>query len=169
MVENRSTLFGIIALIIGVSGLGLGAFSVVNFQVVEGPPGQDGQDGIDGEDAPGGFIVRILDPDNGESVKGNITIRALIYGSENYTVQILIDGTEIGKSLPLIWNSSSVLDGWKNITVIASDAASGEKSQDTVIIYVENILQSFYLLDLILPISQVVFFSFYDPPFLVNV
>ena len=49
--ENKSSLFGIIALIIGASGLGLGAFSVVNFQTAEGPqgpPGQDGTDGIDG-------------------------------------------------------------------------------------------------------------------------
>jgi len=48
MVENKSSLFGIIAIIIGASGLGLGAFSVVNFQVVEGPQGDDGQDGQDG-------------------------------------------------------------------------------------------------------------------------
>jgi len=50
MAENRSSLISIIALIIGASGLGLGAFSVVNFQVVEGPPGQDGLDGVDGVD-----------------------------------------------------------------------------------------------------------------------
>ncbi|MFX1500798.1 MAG: hypothetical protein ACFFDH_07525, partial [Promethearchaeota archaeon] len=54
MVENKSSLVGIIAIIIGASGLGLGAFSVVNFQILQGPegpqgpPGNDGQDGIDG-------------------------------------------------------------------------------------------------------------------------
>lgn len=62
MVENKSSIFGIIALIIGASGLGLGAFSVVNFQTVEGPqgpPGDDGADGVDGfdgVDAPGGLV-----------------------------------------------------------------------------------------------------------------
>ena len=149
MAEKRNSLFVIVALIIGASGLGLGVFSVVNFHVVEGPqgpPGKDGQDGVDGtngtdgEDAPGGLI---LDPGEGEMVAGNITIRALIYGSEDYTVQILMNETEIGTSLPLIWNSSLVLDGWKNITVIVSDVATGEKSQDTVIIYVENINVNF--------------------------
>jgi hypothetical protein len=53
MVENKSTIFGLIALIVGAAGLGVGAYSVVNFQVVEGPqglPGEDGQDGIDGID-----------------------------------------------------------------------------------------------------------------------
>jgi len=58
MVENRSSLFGIIAIIIGASGLGLGVFSVVNFQVMEGPqgpPGNDGQDGIDGTDGVNGI------------------------------------------------------------------------------------------------------------------
>jgi hypothetical protein len=35
MVENKSSLFGITAIIVGASGLGLGAFSIVNSQVVE--------------------------------------------------------------------------------------------------------------------------------------
>jgi hypothetical protein len=47
MVENKSSLLGIIALIIGASGLGIGTFSIVNFQVVEGPPGPPGEDGED--------------------------------------------------------------------------------------------------------------------------
>jgi len=55
MVENKSSLFGIIAIIIGASGLGLGAFSVVNFQVVEGPQGDDGQDGQDGIEGTDGL------------------------------------------------------------------------------------------------------------------
>lgn len=62
MVENKSSLFGIIAIIIGASGLGLGAFSGVNFQLVEGPhgpPGQDGQDGIDGIDGLNGSLGEV--------------------------------------------------------------------------------------------------------------
>lgn len=60
--ENRSTIFGIIALIIGATGLGVGTYSVVNFQIIEGSPGQDGQDGNDGEQGlPGtiGIVVAI--------------------------------------------------------------------------------------------------------------
>lgn len=51
---SKSSGLAIVALIIGMVGLGLGVFSVVNFQVVEGPQGQDGVDGIDGVDAVSG-------------------------------------------------------------------------------------------------------------------
>jgi hypothetical protein len=40
--ENKSSLFGIIAIIIGASGLGVGVFSVVNYQTIEGPQGPPG-------------------------------------------------------------------------------------------------------------------------------
>lgn len=147
MVENKSFLFGIIAIIIGASGLGLGVFSIINFQVVQGPEGpqgipgedgQDGSDGTDGRDAPGGLIVGILDPDHGETLSGNVTIRALIYGSENYSISILRNGTVIGFSLPLIWDTSSIVDGWWNISVIVTDIEIFEESNDEVLIYVEN-------------------------------
>lgn len=141
MVENKSSLFGIIALIIGASGLGLGAFSVVNFQVVEGPqglPGQEGQDGIDGEDAPGGLLVKIIDPDNEDMVFGNITIRAIIYGSENYAISVLLNGTEIGTTVPMDWDTSLEFDNWYNITIIVTDIETGNASSDNVVVYVLN-------------------------------
>lgn len=43
----KSTGLAIFALIIGAGGLGLGAFTMVNFQVIEGPEGPEGQDGVD--------------------------------------------------------------------------------------------------------------------------
>jgi len=141
MVENKSSLFGIIAIIIGASGLGIGAYSIVNFQTVEGPqglPGEDGTDGTDGEDAPGGLVVGILDPDHSEIISGNVTIRALIYGTEGYSVSVLRNGTEIGTLLPLEWNTTAELDGWWNITVIITDTNSSEKAYDEVLVYVEN-------------------------------
>lgn len=58
MVENKSTIFSIIALIIGATGLGLGAFSFISLQAVEGEqglPGEDGIDGIDGIDGVDGL------------------------------------------------------------------------------------------------------------------
>lgn len=145
MVENKSFLFGIIAIIIGASGLGLGVFSIVNFQVVEGPegpPGEDGQDGIDGTDgvgALGGLVVGILDPDYGEILSGNVTIRALIYGSINYTISILRNGTEIGMSLLMMWNTKTIADGWWNISIIAIDIGTNNQSQDEVVVYVRNV------------------------------
>ena len=147
MVENKSSLFGIIAIIIGASGLGLGVFSVVNFQTIEGIPGDDGQegidgddgqDGIDGDDAPGGIIVGILDPDEGETISGNVTIRAMIAGSEAYTVSILRNGTEIGTTLPMKWNTTLVPDGWWNITVIVMDVLTQDQSSDHLLVYVDN-------------------------------
>jgi hypothetical protein len=144
MVEKKNAIFGIIAIIIGASGLGLGAFSIVNFQLVEGPqgiPGEDGQDGVngtDGRDAPGGFIVKILDPDYGENVSGHVTIRAIVYGSINYSVSIFRNSTEIGNTIPTIWNTETVNDGVWNITIIAIDHTTSDQVSDTVIINVKN-------------------------------
>ncbi|MFX1346917.1 MAG: collagen-like protein [Promethearchaeota archaeon] len=144
MVENKSSLFGIIAIIIGASGLGIGAYSVVNFQLVEGPqgpPGNDGLDGINGtngEDAPGGFIVRILDPNHEEVVSGNITIKALIYGSNSYIISVFRNGTEIGTHVPLEWDTTTVADGWWNLSVKATDLSTNNQSQDELSIYIFN-------------------------------
>jgi hypothetical protein len=153
MVENRSSIVGIIAMIIGASGLGIGTFAVINFQVIQGlagPPGQDGTDGLDGlngingtdgldgKDAPGGLVVGILDPDYGETVSGDVIIRALIYGSENYVLSVLRNGTEIGISLPMVWNTLTVSDGWWNITVVVTNVSTNNKSSDGVIVYVDN-------------------------------
>ncbi|MHA2038932.1 MAG: hypothetical protein ACXACX_21810 [Candidatus Hodarchaeales archaeon] len=129
MVENKSSLFGIIAIIIGASGLGLGAFSFVNFQVVEGPQGKD---------APGGIIVGLIDPDQGETITGEVMIRAIIYGSDQYTVSVLRNGTEIGTTLPLLWNTTLESDGWYNITVVATDVVSNNVSRDEVIVFVDS-------------------------------
>lgn len=146
MIENRSSLFGIIALIIGVSGLGLGVFSVISSQLLEGsmgPPGEDGIDGIDGTDGmqgpPGPIdtLVGILNPDNGEQIWGNITINALIYTSYEYNLSILLNGSSIGKALPLLWNSSTVAQGWWNITVKVTNTVNNV-GQDSVLVLVYN-------------------------------
>ncbi|MFX0125468.1 MAG: hypothetical protein ACFFAE_17740 [Candidatus Hodarchaeota archaeon] len=104
----------------------------------EGPQGPPGEDGTDGQDAPGGIIVGILDPDYGESISGNVRIRGIIFGSEDYTLSILLNGTEIGTVLPMEWNSLTVDDGWWNITVIATDMATNDLSSDEVIVNIKN-------------------------------
>ncbi|MFX1280937.1 MAG: hypothetical protein ACFFA3_16415 [Promethearchaeota archaeon] len=139
MVKNKNSFFGLIALIIGLSGLAVGVYSVVNFQVVEGPSGKDG---TDGKDALGGIIVKILDPDYDEVVSGNVKISAFIYGSENYSVSILRNGTEIGIFLPKVWNTSTIGNGWWNLSIIVIDIPSMDVAQDDVIVYVENIILS---------------------------
>jgi len=142
MVENKGSLFGIIAIIIGASGLGLGAFSIVNFQVVEGPPGGDGQDGTDGQDAPIGLVVGILDPDQDDAVWGEIVIRALVYGSNNYSVSVKANQTEIGTQLPTFWNTSLEVEGWYNLTVLIMDNETKETASDTVWILIDSPVSS---------------------------
>ncbi|MHA1381478.1 MAG: hypothetical protein ACTSRG_24180 [Candidatus Helarchaeota archaeon] len=83
-------------------------------------------------------IVGILDPDYGETVWGNITIRALIFEENDYTISVLLNGSEIGTTLPLEWNSSTVSSGWWNITVIATDV-SNNIGKDEVLIFVNTI------------------------------
>jgi len=160
MVKNKSSLFGIIALIIGASGLGLGAFSVVNFQIVEGPqgpPGQDGQNGIDGIDGMDGINgtdgtegingtdgqdmvglrVGILDPDHNEIVSGLVSIRILLWNSSQCALEVLINGSVRATEAPWVWNTTAVADGWYNVSVIVTDTESNT-SQDEVLVQVIN-------------------------------
>jgi len=116
----------------GASGLGLGAFSVVSSQ------------GLLGEDAYGGIqadtaipVVKILNPDEGETVWGTITIRAFIYEVSNYSIKILVNNSLIGSSIPFIFNTTTVPIGWSNITVIVNDTV-GNVGEDSVIVFVDN-------------------------------
>jgi hypothetical protein len=169
MVEKIQTL-SVIAIILGASGLGLGAYSAINFQVIEGiegpqgPQGQkgiDGLNGVDGQDAPGGITVGILDPDSGEIISGNVTIKAIIFGSENYTLSVLRNGTEIGTSLPMEWNTVTVADGWWNLTIVSTDIATNNSSSDQNLVYVKNIEITYIILNpiLVIPEGTMVFFN----------
>ncbi len=115
--ENKGTIFGIIALIIGGSGLGLGAFSVITIQTIEaqqGPPGEDGTDGIDGIDGINGTDG--IDGINGtEGIDGIDGIDAPGYFcSSAAEVQLALDS--IGdKSGKIIINKSITLTSKINI------------------------------------------------------
>ena len=65
MSNNKSYIaLVIISLVIGASGLGIGAFSLIRVQSVEGtqgPPGDDGTDGLDGTDGSDGANGTIND------------------------------------------------------------------------------------------------------------
>jgi hypothetical protein len=182
--EDRAYLaLSLIAIILGASGLGIGAFSVINFQKVEGPQGlqgppgpqgssgqngTDGQDGIDGlngtdgRDAPGWINVGIIDPDYGETISGSITIRAIIFGSDNYSISIFGNSSEIGTSLPMEWNSTTVVDGWWNITIVAVDITTNNVSTDEVLVFIMNhyIEYNNVMPNLIIPSGTEVFFNF---------
>jgi parallel beta-helix repeat protein len=143
--NGRFNVLVVLALLIGVSGVGLGAYSTFFQTPVTGPPGEDGEDGldgvdgVDGKDAPGGIVVGILDPDSHDIVSGVIEIRALIAGSNNFSVSVFSNSSEIGTQIPFSWDTTSVADGWWNITVEVIDIPSGNQTQDEVIIYVMNI------------------------------
>ncbi|MFX0052982.1 MAG: hypothetical protein ACFE8U_17025, partial [Candidatus Hermodarchaeota archaeon] len=82
--------------------------------------------------------VGIVDPDYGDIISGNITIRAIVFGSEIYSVSILGNGSEIGTSLPMEWNSTTVDDGWRNITIVATDISTNNMSHDEVLVFIKN-------------------------------
>jgi len=152
MERNKMSAMAMIAVILGAAGLGVGAYSVISVQTgaIEGEDGDDGDtgatgligpegdEGDDGQDAPGGIVIGIMDPDDGEIISGNVTIRAMVAGSENYDVKVYINGSLNATIVPFVWNSSKVSDGWWNVTVIATDVATNDVSQDEVIIYVDN-------------------------------
>lgn len=54
MSNGKGNALAIIALIIGASGMGIGAFSLIRFQIVTGPEGPSGDDGADGVDGVNG-------------------------------------------------------------------------------------------------------------------
>ena len=98
LVENKSTIFGIIALIIGATGLGLGAFSVISLQAVEGEqglPGDDGTDGIDGidgTDAPGYFCNSAVEVQQALDSIGTGSGKIILNASITLTSKINING-----------------------------------------------------------------------------
>jgi len=55
MANGKGSALGIIAIIIGVSGLGMGTFTIIKYEIVEGTPGLDGVDGIDGVNGTDGI------------------------------------------------------------------------------------------------------------------
>ncbi len=149
MAENRTKLSGIafVAVLLGAAGIALGVYASFMQTPVPGAPGEDGTDGLpgidgvngtDGLDAPGHIVVGILDPNEGGTVSGSITIRALIAGSNTYTLSVLRNGTQIATQVPFDWNTGAVPDGDYNITVIATDVPSANVSQDQVVCSVLN-------------------------------
>ena len=96
---------------------------------ISAPGGEQGQ--------AGDPVVGILDPDHEETYSGNITIRAMVWAASAYTVSVIRNGTEIGTSLPVEFNSTLIADGWYNITVVATDGSSNV-GWDTIWILVNN-------------------------------
>lgn len=82
-------------------------------------------------------VVGILDPDLDEQVFGMITIRGLIYENSNYSISIRINGTEIGTTLPFLWNSSTISDGNYTLSILVIDVAFNQ-GEDSINISIIN-------------------------------
>jgi len=126
MADNRSYAIGIIAIILGASGLGLGAFSVVNFQIVEGPqgvPGEDGQDGVDGQNG----IDGINGTDGIDGINGTLDNLVAIWeslsGSFGYdSMPIYVDDIRVNNSEYFYLQADSQVcltrSGWYRFTIM---------------------------------------------------
>ena len=99
MGNSKSSVLGVIALIIGVSGLGLGTYTFVQDMITEGIQGPPGEDGIDGIDAPGYYCASSLEVQQALDsigtgygiiiIMNNITLNGTIdiNGGGNYIIQ----------------------------------------------------------------------------------
>ncbi len=80
----------VISLLIGVSGLGIGIYSMLNFQVLQGPqgpPGDDGEDGLDGLDGLNGTLdnlVAMWDQVSGSGTVFNLTLSNIQFNRSEY-------------------------------------------------------------------------------------
>ena len=117
---------GIVALLIGITALGLGGYTLINTM------------GISSQISPEEFSVHLINPDEDEVVNGKLSIQAIIIGSDSYSVSILRNGTSIGTILPLVWNTTTSSDGWWNISIIVQDSYSTKVASDEVMIFVFN-------------------------------
>ncbi len=142
MEKNTLKAITIIAIVIGAFGLTFGYLvttksepinPILILSAISAPEGDQG--------AAGDPVVGILDPDHGEMYSGNVTIRAMVWAASAYTVSVLRNGTEIGTTVPLEWNTTTFTNGWYNITIVATDASS-KIGKDEVWILINNTPQS---------------------------
>ena len=116
----------IIALLIGSFGLGLAYYTFVS---------QESPNGMPSSSNP---LIGILSPSSESAVSGNVSVRALVFATTSYAITVLCNGTPIGTQLPLNWNTTTFTDGWYNLTVIVTDAAS-KSARDQILVQVLNI------------------------------
>ncbi|MFX1500799.1 MAG: hypothetical protein ACFFDH_07530, partial [Promethearchaeota archaeon] len=95
-----------------------------------------GINGTDGQDIVG-LQVGILDPDQYEIVSGLVEVRILLWNSSICSVNIFINGSLNTNSIPWVWNTTLIIDGWYNVSVKAIDTESNI-AQDEIMVYVLN-------------------------------
>ena len=156
MSNGKMNALVIISLIIGASGLGVGIFSMLRFQVVEGPqgpPGTDGQDGVDGEDGSDG-VDGTLNNMVGlwESVYGGPDFSYTLNYSDNKVYDSNFIDTSDNKTINMLqpgWYRvylSTVLTDLDNETIYVMVLyKNGVLNQ--VLVYLSQYLCSIYMVD----------------------
>lgn len=118
-------IIAIAAMAVGIAGISMGVFSIIYMNLDNRPVEEN-------------IYVRFTDFDEGGIVYGDVTIKALIIGCENYTVSLFANDSLIGSLVPLIWDSSMVADGWWNLRIEIHDIDSDRSATDSVLIKVEQ-------------------------------
>ena len=81
--------------------------------------------------------VTILNPQNGATVSGIVTITVSVYDKEDNpdpTPIIIIDGTQVAHAFSYDWNTDLILDGSHIITATATDSG-GKTGSDSITVY----------------------------------
>jgi parallel beta-helix repeat protein len=155
MTQGKGGSFAIImAMIIAMGGLGLGGISYFYPQEgqegvagidgtdgidgIDGIDGMNGTDGIEGQDLTGSIAVGVLDPDHEDTIKGDIVVRGLVFGTDNYSVAIVINGSVNGTELPFLWETGDWDDGLWNLTIVITDLDTNEIANDSVLVSIRN-------------------------------
>ena len=113
----------------GIDGLN-GTDGIDGIDGLNGTDGTDGTNGLDGEDLTGSIVVGILNPSNEQILKGDVTVKALIFGSESFSIEILIKGTVNGTNLPYTLDTSDWEDGNWNLTIKITDTETIKTIQE---------------------------------------
>ncbi len=122
---RKIMMVAIAAMAVGIAGISMGVFSIIYMNLDHGLAEEN-------------IYVRFTNLDEGDVLYGDVTIRALIIGSENCTVSLFANDTLIGNLVPLIWDSSMVADGWWNLRIEIHDIGSDRSATDTVLVRVEQ-------------------------------
>ncbi len=82
--------------------------------------------------------VFIIEPDYDDTLSGEKQVRAIVSADLGYSVQVLVNDTEIGTALPCTWDTTTGIDGQYNVTVEVIDGQT-RVAQDEVWVNVTNI------------------------------
>jgi hypothetical protein len=147
--KSQITALLVAALVLGGSGLGLGAYSLVSGgQGAQGPKGEQGVQGTQGDQGTTGLqgpagmvgpVVSITQPGNNTVISGIVSVRIMLWNSTRCTFEVLVNGSLNATELPWQWNTNAPQfgNGWWNLTVRAINA-SLYAAQDQLLVFIDT-------------------------------